>query len=105
MPVISGGISGSGVGGLGASTSCTSMAVGPGTCAAECSLAIGYCVCSLGNSVCIGNCDITCVKVGCYDFESLFTGICTCLGCIDNCLKQLDQCIQSMQENQEDQIE
>jgi len=66
------GITGSGIGTLGAKAgACESLAVGPGAQAVNCSLAMGPCVCTTKTcSIAIGSCNIACVRIGCWDFQN-----------------------------------
>lgn len=79
------GTAGSGVGTLGASAGNEAFAIGPGSCANDCSLAVGNGVTAVSNSICIGHCDISHVQIGCYNLSVLQS----CLNSLQNCFNDL----------------
>lgn len=87
------GASSSGVGSLGARASdCNSMAVGPGACAENCALAMGPNVCAPTCSIMIGNKDVCCLRIGCYNFNELYS----CIVSMGSCINTLNTCLSSV---------
>lgn len=87
------GASSSGVGSLGAQASdCNSMAIGPGACAENCALAMGPNVCASECSIMIGNENICCLRIGCYNFNELYS----CMVAMGNCITTLNTCLSSV---------
>lgn len=87
------GASSSGVGSLGARASdCNSMAIGPGACAENCALAMGPNVCAPTCSIMIGNEDVCCLRIGCYNFDELYS----CIVSMGSCINTLNTCLSSI---------
>jgi len=87
------GTSSSGIGSLGARASdCNSMAIGPGACAENCALAMGPNVCAPKCSIMIGNENICCLRIGCYNFNELYS----CIITMETCITTLNTCLLSV---------
>jgi len=90
------GTSSSGIGSLGARAGdCNSMAMGPGACAENYALAMGPNVHAPECSIMIGNEDICCLRIGCYNFNELYSCIITmgtCITTLNTCLSSVAAC-------------